>query len=58
MTIVMTADHGNIESVSESGHTRNLVPFIAFGPRETMLRKRVASLVDIMPALLAAFDTL
>lgn len=58
MTIVMTADHGNIESVSESGHTRNLVPFVAFGPGETLLRSRVSSLVDIMPALLAAFDAL
>ena len=58
MTIVMTADHGNIESVSESGHTRNLVPFVAFGPGESLLRERVSSLVDITPALLAAFDAL
>ena len=58
MTIVMTADHGNIEAVSESGHTRNLVPFVAFGPGENLLRERVSSLVDIMPALLAAFDAL
>ena len=58
MTIVMTADHGNIESVSESGHTRNLVPFVAFVPGENLLRERVSSLVDITPALLAAFDAL
>lgn len=56
MTLVMTSDHGNIEAVAESGHTCNLVPFIAFGPGEGLLRERVSSLVDVTPALLAAFD--
>lgn len=56
ITIVMTADHGNIEDIGERGHTRNPVPFICFGPREEFLRDRVSSLVDVTPALLAAFD--
>ena len=56
MTLVMTADHGNIESVGERGHTTNPVPFIAFGPKEKFLRDRVGSLVDVTPALLAAYD--
>ena len=56
MTVVMTADHGNIEDIGERGHTRNPVPFIAFGPCEEFLRERVTSLVDVTPALLAAFD--
>ena len=56
MTLVMTADHGNIESVGERGHTTNPVPFVAFGPKEKFLRDRVGSLVDVTPALLAAYD--
>lgn len=56
MTIVMTADHGNIESIDDRGHTRNPVPFIAFGPREKELRERVESLVDVTDSVLAAFD--
>jgi len=56
ITVVMTADHGNIESMNERGHTRNPVPFVAFGPREEFLRKRVNSLQDVTPALLAAYD--
>lgn len=56
ITLVMTADHGNIESLGERGHTRNPVPFVAFGPRENTLRDRVRSLVDVTPAILSAFD--
>ena len=56
ITLVMTADHGNIEAIGERGHTRNPVPFIAFGPGEAWLRDRVNSLQDITPALLEAFD--
>ena len=55
ITIVMTSDHGNIESVGERGHTRNPVPFVAFGPKGRELRERVSSLVDVTPALLWAF---
>ena len=56
ITLVMTADHGNIESIGERGHTRNPVPFIVFGPGEGWIRDRVNSLVDVTPALLEAFD--
>ncbi len=56
LTLVMTADHGNIETVMDRGHTRNPVPFIAFGPREAAIRERVSSLVDVTPAILSAFD--
>lgn len=56
ITLVMTADHGNIEAMNERGHTRNPVPFVAFGPKEKALRARVSSLADVTPALLAAFD--
>ena len=56
ITLVMTADHGNIEAVSMRGHTTNPVPFVAFGPKEKFLRDRVESLADVTPALLAAYD--
>jgi len=56
ITLVMTADHGNIENISERGHTRNPVPLIAFGPKEEFIRSRISSLQDVTPALLAAFD--
>ncbi len=52
VTIVMTADHGNIENMSERGHTRNPVPFIACGPREEEIRAKVSSLTDVTGAML------
>ena len=52
ITLLMTADHGNIESMDEQGHTRNPVPFVAFGPKETEIRAAVKSLVDVTPAIL------
>ena len=56
ITLVMTADHGNIEAMSERGHTCNPVPFIVSGPSEGWIRDRVNSLRDVTPALLEAFD--
>ena len=55
-TLVITSDHGNIESSGTGGHTRNSVPFIAFGPGESFIRERVSSLADVTPSVLAAFD--
>ena len=52
ITVVMTADHGNVECISERGHTLNPVPFIAFGPHEAEIRAHVKSLVDVTPAIL------
>lgn len=52
ITLLITSDHGNIESMNERGHTRNPVPFIAFGPREEDFRSHVKSLVDVTPAIL------
>jgi len=56
ITLLMVADHGNIEAVADRGHTRNPVPFVVFGPREARIRDRVTSLVDVTPAILEAFD--
>ena len=52
ITIILTSDHGNIESVSERGHTTNPVPFIVVGPHEKDILNRVNSLVDVTPAIL------
>ena len=52
VTLLMTSDHGNVEAMNERGHTRNPVPFIAFGPKEESFRARVSSLQDITPAIL------
>ena len=52
ITLLMTADHGNIEEMNEGGHTRNPVPFIAVGPHEAEIRSHVKSLVDVTPAIL------
>ena len=56
ITLVMTADHGNVEAIDKRAHTRNPVPFVAFGPGERAIRDRVKSLADVTPALLEAFD--
>ena len=56
ITIVLTSDHGNVETINERGHTRNPVPFIAVGPQEEYLRKNVNSLSDVTPAILKAFE--
>ena len=52
ITVLITSDHGNIEEINERGHTRNQVPFIAFGPREEDFRTHVKSLIDVTPAIL------
>jgi bisphosphoglycerate-independent phosphoglycerate mutase (AlkP superfamily) len=57
ITLVITSDHGNVECMAERGHTRNPVPFIAFGPREERIRAAVSSLKDVTPAILAEFDS-
>ena len=54
-TLIMTADHGNIEAMNVRTHTRNPVPFIAFGPHEAELRASVKSLVDVTPAVMKLF---
>ena len=56
ITLIMTSDHGNVESMSDRGHTLNPVPFVACGPKARFLMERVDSLLDVTPAILAAFD--
>ena len=56
ITLLMTSDHGNIENMSDRGHTRNPVPFIAFGPKSEDILSSVESLADVTPAIISAFS--
>ncbi len=55
ITLLLTSDHGNVEDMQERGHTRNPVPFVAYGPYEAEIRARVESLVDVTPAVMRFF---
>jgi 2,3-bisphosphoglycerate-independent phosphoglycerate mutase len=54
-TLVLTSDHGNLEDHRLRGHTRNPVPFIAWGRHGARLRRRVKSLSDVASALLERY---
>jgi len=56
ITVMLTADHGNIEAMEERGHTRNPVPFVVFGPKEREIRAPVKSLEDVTPAILRIWN--
>jgi 2,3-bisphosphoglycerate-independent phosphoglycerate mutase len=55
-TLVLTSDHGNLEEFNLHGHSRNPVPFLAWGKHGEFLRTRIKSLSDVTPALLCLFD--
>jgi 2,3-bisphosphoglycerate-independent phosphoglycerate mutase len=54
-TLVLTSDHGNLEEFHTRGHSRNPVPFLAWGRHGNFLRARIKSLSDVTPALLQIF---
>ena len=49
--VVLTSDHGNIENMTERGHTRNPVPLIAFGAQADEFLKEMNGLMDITPRI-------
>ena len=51
LSLVLTSDHGNIEDLGTIGHTLNPVPFAVAGPGACELKNRVASLLDVTPAI-------
>lgn len=55
-TLLVTSDHGNLEDASMKSHTRNPVPFLAFGVDARFFMNSVRSLVDITPAILKCVD--
>ncbi|MCX6558322.1 MAG: hypothetical protein NTW95_12970 [Candidatus Aminicenantes bacterium] len=54
-TLILTSDHGNLEEFHVRGHSRNPVPFLAWGKHGEFLRARIKSLSDVTPALLQLF---
>lgn len=57
MSIAMSSDHGNIESISAKGHTRNPVPLIACGKCADPLLSGATSLADVTPAIIKLLAT-
>jgi hypothetical protein len=53
--IIITSDHGNLEDLSQRGHTLNNVPMIAIGSRlrREQFVSELRSLTDFMPAILS-----
>jgi 2,3-bisphosphoglycerate-independent phosphoglycerate mutase len=54
--ILITSDHGNLESINERGHTRNAVPTVVIGDERLAFAGGLISLTDIAPAILRLFD--
>jgi len=54
--IIMTSDHGNIEDISERGHTRNKVPTLIVGKERQTFADGLVDLTGFTPALLRYFE--
>ncbi len=55
ISVALSSDHGNVESIGVKGHTLNKVPLIAAGPGADALLSTCKSIVDITPAILSNF---
>jgi len=53
LLFLLTSDHGNIEDLSITTHTRNPVPLIVLGPGAAKVRQQVESIQDVSPAMMA-----
>jgi 2,3-bisphosphoglycerate-independent phosphoglycerate mutase len=54
-TLVLTSDHGNLEDFHLRGHSRNPVPFLAWGKHGEFLRAKIKSLSDVTPTILELY---
>ncbi|HET9224767.1 MAG TPA: metalloenzyme [Roseiflexaceae bacterium] len=54
-SLLITSDHGNIESYAAPAHTRNSVPLLVVGPAARVFGQ-VASIMDVAEAILSIFD--
>ncbi|MBE0664671.1 MAG: hypothetical protein IH584_02545 [Candidatus Aminicenantes bacterium] len=54
-TLILTSDHSNLEDFYRRGHSRNPVPFLAWGRHGASLRKKIKSLSDVSPEILELF---
>lgn len=50
--IVVTSDHGNLESLGERGHTRNAVPTLVIGSQRHAFARDLHDLTGFAPAVL------
>lgn len=55
--ILLTSDHGNIEDVTVKTHTMNKVPTVILGEAPCHIPLRIASLLDITPAIIQMFKS-
>ena len=53
--LIVSSDHGNMEDLSTSYHTKNPVPTILYGKHSEKMRKRINSLTDIPKAIYEIF---
>jgi hypothetical protein len=51
-TVILTSDHGNVESLSTRNHTLNDVPTLVWGAHARETAMRIKSLVDLAPTIL------
>jgi 2,3-bisphosphoglycerate-independent phosphoglycerate mutase len=56
MLVVLTSDHGNIESINHHGHTFNPVPLIARGDGAADFRRTISNLVEVTPQILRVLN--
>ena len=57
MTLLITSDHGNVESLDVRTHTRNPVPLIVAGEHRNFLAGRIKNLAHVAPAILQLYDS-
>lgn len=50
--LLLVSDHGNLEDASTTDHTLNPVPGLLWGHKAYTIATRLASLTDVMPAVL------
>jgi hypothetical protein len=55
--VVITSDHGNLEDLSHSHHTLNLVPAFVIGAAREAFAHGLSDLTHFAPAILDAFDS-
>ncbi len=56
--VVLTSDHGNLEDLSTTRHTRNPVPTLLWGAGAAQAAGTIRDLTDIAPAILRHLDVL
>ncbi len=55
-TLLITSDHGNVESLDVRTHTRNPVPLIVAGVHRNFIARRIKNLAHVTPTILRLFD--